>query len=172
MYCHPRRWSRRLERVNLDCQQTLSGVCPGRRHSTKKLRRFVLGEQSTASGIGSSRHAKACTARLLASSVSESAAIQTKARQAAAKLNRKHETKNSSRRQRVVQLPHRLLSQRPRDALERNEALDTSGLDRHYRSQEGQNVERFAGLKYQAAGRVECVIMNQGELLKQMPRKP
>jgi len=28
-----------------------------------------LGEQSTASGIGSSRHAKACTARLLASSV-------------------------------------------------------------------------------------------------------
>jgi hypothetical protein len=66
MHHHRRHRSKRLQRERLDREQTLSGVRPGRSPNTKTVRHFASGEQSTTSGIGSSRHAKACTAHLLA----------------------------------------------------------------------------------------------------------
>src|SRR4029453_4729113 len=69
MHCHRRRRSRRFERERLDREQRSSGVRLGDRHSTTLVQRCDSREQSTTSGIGSSRHAKACTVHLLASFV-------------------------------------------------------------------------------------------------------
>jgi hypothetical protein len=66
MHRHRRRRPRTFERARLHREQSLSGARVGHSHSTKSVRRCESRKQSTTSGVASSRHAGACTARLLA----------------------------------------------------------------------------------------------------------
>jgi hypothetical protein len=65
MHRHRQR-PRTFERARLHREQSLSGARVGHSQITKSIRRCESREQSTMSGVASSRHARACTARLLA----------------------------------------------------------------------------------------------------------